>query len=204
MVTLPTLKGIPRSKTFKIQKNTNMKLLLNIFLVLLIAPQSYAQNQDYIIDINDRKIFGNIKLNTPAINSVQIKFKDNKGGGFQQYRTNQIKTWCVGNQVYETKAYKVNELKSYSVFMLRMTPEKGKVHLYEYYNTSGEMGYTQTFLEKDNKLTELQYGRFRKQLTLYFEDYKELSKKIADKKFKKKEILNIIEEYNQWREYLWK
>jgi len=88
--------------------------------------------------------------------------------------------------------------------MKRLTPERGKAHLFEYYNTSGDMGYTQTFLEKDLKITEVNYAKFRKQMAEVFKDCKELSKKITEKKYKKKQLLEIIEEYNEWREYLWK
>lgn len=178
---------------------------LNAFILFtLLCQLCMAQGKDYIVDVNDRQIYGTIKLNTPAINSSMIRFKANNATTFEQYRPDKIKMWSIGEQIFEAKVYVVNEEKSYSVFMKRLTPKRGKVHLYEYYNTSGDMGYTQTFLEKDKKLTEVNYAKFRKQMTVLFEDYKELSQKIADKKFKKKQLLDIIKEYNEWREFLWK
>lgn len=180
-----------------------MKFTLVLITFLFLQTMSFAQNSDYVIDINDRKIYGTVILTTPAINSSQISFKD-QSGNVRKYRTDEIKSWSRGNLVYETKFYAITKRKGFSVFMLRLTPKKGKCHLYEYYNTTGEMGYTQTFLEKDRALTEVDYGRFRKQMAEYFKDNKELAKDITNKKYKKKDLLTIIEVYNEWREYLWK
>jgi len=178
-----------------------MKILVTILAICFLQQLSVAQS-DYVIDINDRKIYGNISLSTPAVNSSLITFK-NQAGLTRQYRPDEIKEWSTGNLIYLTKFYAINNRKGYSVFMLRLTPTKGKCHLYEHYNTSGDIGYTQTFLEKDKVLTEVDFGRFRKQLAVYFEDHKELAADIANKKYKKKDILTIIEIYNQWREFLW-
>lgn len=180
-----------------------MKFIFVFTTLLLLQQTIYAQNSDYVIDINDRKIYGTVILSTPAINSSQISFKD-QSGTVKKYRPDEIKSWSRGNLIYETKFYALGKRKGFSVFMLRLTPEKGKCHLYEYYNTNGDMGYTQTFLEKDKKMTEVDYGRFRKQMTEYFKDNKELSEAISKKKYKKRDLLTIIELYNEWREYLWK
>lgn len=179
-----------------------MKLLFAFLTICFVQQLGIAQN-DYVIDINDRKLYGKVILSTPSINSSRISFK-NQAGEVKQYRPDEIKEWSTGDLTYQTKFYAINDRKGYSVFMLRLTPSKGKCHLYEHYNTTGDVGYTQTFLEKDRALTELDMGRFRKQLTEYFEDNEELSKDIANKKYKKKDILTIIEVYNEWREFLWK
>jgi hypothetical protein len=179
-----------------------MKFLFAFLTICFVQQFSIAQS-DYVIDINDRKIYGKVILSTPAINSSQIGFK-NQTGEIRKYRPDEIKEWSTGNLTYQTKFYAINDRKGYSVFMLRLTPSKGKCHLYEHYNTSGDVGYTQTFLEKDKALTELDPGRFRKQLAAFFEDNEELAKDITDKKYKKKDLLTIIEVYNEWREFLWK
>jgi hypothetical protein len=181
-----------------------MRFLFTITIIVFFFKLGVSQGPDYIIDVNDRKLFGTIKLSTPSINSSQIGFTDNKNGATRKYRTDEVKEWGKGNLLYKTKVYTVSERKSFSVFMLQLTPKDGKVHLYEYYNTSGDIGFTQTFLERDDKMIEVAYGRFRKQMAVYFKDHEELSKKISDKKFKKKDLLDIIEEYNAWREYMWR
>ncbi len=180
-----------------------MKFFFALSVLLFILQSGMAQGSDYIIDVANRKIYGTVKLSTPAINSSRIRFKDNKSGVTRQYRPDEIKCWSRGGAVYEAKVYSAGAQKSFSVFMLRLTPEGGKCHLYEYYNTNEDMGFSQTFLFRDNEMTEVQFGRFRKQMAEYFKDYKELSKKISDKQYKKKDLLAIIEEYNAWRLYLW-
>jgi hypothetical protein len=179
-----------------------MKFIFAFLTICLVQQLSIAQN-DYVIDINDQKIYGKVILSTPAMNSSQISFK-NQSGLVKKYRPDEIKEWSSGNLTYETKVYAINERKGFSVFMLRLSPNKGKCRLYEYYNTNGDAGYTQTFLDKDGALTEVDFGRFRKQMAIYFEDNKDLAADIANKKYKKKEILTIIEIYNDWREFLWK
>lgn len=184
-------------------KTINLMKFLFAFLAIFFVQQLSIAQSDYVIDINDRKIYGTVILSTPAINSSQISFKD-QSGAIKKYRPDEIKEWSSGDLVYQTKFYAINERKGFSVFMLRLTPAKGRCHLYEYYNTTGDVGYTQTFLEKDRTLTEVDYGRFKKQLAVYFEDYKDLAEDITNKKYKKKDLLTIIEVYNEWREFLWK
>ena len=97
----------------------------------------------------------------------------------------------------------INDRKGFTVFMRRLCDGQGKVKLYEYWNTDGEHAFSQTFIERDGKMTEVQYGRFRKFMSEFFKDYDELKKKIDNKEYKKKDILDIIAEYNAWREYQW-
>jgi len=198
------VRSTKRETLRKKSKQQNMRFLFTIAIIILFFKLGLSQGSDYVIDVNDRKLFGTVKLSTPAINSSQIGFTDNKNGVSRKYRTDELKEWGKGNLIYKTKVYSVSERKSFSVFMRQLTPQDGKVHLYEYYNTNGDVGFTQTFLERDDKMTEVAYGRFRKQMTEYFKDSEELAKKISDKKFKKKDILDIIEEYNAWREYMWR
>lgn len=171
--------------------------------ILLLVTQLITAQGDYVIDVNDRKIYGTVVLGPPAINSSMIKFKKNDGGNMAKYRPDEIKCWVSGDLVYESKVYAINEHKGFSVFMLRLSSAQGKVKVYEYYNTNGETGYTQTFLERDGGMEEVNFGRFRKHMATYFSDYKELAKKITDKKYKKKDLLEIVEEYNAWREFQW-
>lgn len=182
-----------------------MKTVLLICSFLLLACSFLiAQNDDYVIDVNDKKSYGVVILSTPAINSTIIKFKDNQTGTTRQYRTDEIKCWYKAGHLYETKHYVVSAQKTFSVFMKRLTPEGGKANLFEYYNTNGDVGYTQTFLEKDEEMVEINFGAFKKQMLTLFGDNEELAQKISNNEYKKKDLLTIIEEYNAWREYLWK
>jgi len=178
--------------------------IFSILFVSLIAFRLHGQQADhYIINLSDRQIKGEIRLSTPALNSSMINFREEGTSEFKRYNPNQIKAWSVNELVYESKALILNDEEGYTFFMCRKTPKKGRVHLYDFYNPMSSVGFLQTFLEKDRQLTEVDYGKFRKQMTEFFSDYTELSEKIANKHYKKKDLLMIIKEYNAWRESLW-
>jgi len=185
-----------------------MKFILVSFIVLLPLLTFAQMNFDegYIVDVNDVKIVGKIRSSTPAMYSTRITFKNAKTDEVTNYRPSDIKSWHIPKNdiVYESKNYKINSRKGYTVFMRRLCDGKGKAKLYEYYNTDGEFGFTQTFIEKDGEMKEVLFGRFRKNMAEMFSDHEELAKDIKAKKYKKKDILDIIAEYNRWREYQWK
>lgn len=181
------------------------KFLYTALIILTLCLIVNAQNKDhYIVDLSGRTRKGDIRLSTPALNSSKIRFKEAGKTEYVSFNPNQIKKWSINNLVYESKALELNKNEGYTFFMLRKTPEKGKVHLYEFYNPMGDVGFTQTYIERDKELTEVDFFKFKKQMSTYFSDYKELSEKILNKTYKKKDLLLIIEEYNAWREYLWK
>ena len=100
---------------------------------------------------------------------------------------------------YVSKPYqRTSKAKKYRVFMERITDGKGRIQCYEYLNTSGEMGFRVTFIEKNNKMVEVRTGKFSKKMAEYFSDYPDLQEKIAQKKLKYKHLTKIIEEYNTW------
>jgi alpha-L-arabinofuranosidase len=47
-------------------------------------------------------------------------------------------------------------------------------------------------------MVEVKFEKFYAQLAEYFADYPELSAKIKDKKFKKTQLAEIVDEYNMW------
>ncbi len=185
-----------------------MNKIIFYTILLFVSTSAYCQmnwDDGYVIDINNTRVDGKIMSSTPAMYSVRITFKSNETGQVGYYRPTDLKTWHItkGDLVYESKNYFINSNKGFAVFMRRLCDGKGKVKLYEYWNTDDEMGYTQTFLERDGEMTEVQYGRFRKFMADYFSDCEELKEKIEKKQYKKNDILDIIAEYNEWREFQW-
>lgn len=81
--------------------------------------------------------------------------------------------------------------------MRRLNPGKVKVKLYEYYNTEGSIGYTQTYLERKGEMEEVVFRRFRKQLAAYLADQPEIVAKIQQKEYKKRDLERLIADYNQ-------
>lgn len=179
-----------------------MKLYITLMVALFLPALIRAQN-DYVIDQFDRKITGKVMLSTPAANSVEINFKDNKGS-IRKYRPDEIKEWSKGNLVYVSKLFTFNSKLGIWVYMLRHTPKNSACHVYEFYNSTESVGYTEMLLERNNQMEIINYGRFHKQLGEYFKDHKSLADEISKKKYKKKELLTIVELYNAWREEKWK
>ena len=190
--------------------------ILFLGFVLMLAQVGIAQKsnkkskktapKDFIINQSQDTIWGQITGNlTPAITSVRITFIDDKTGTKAVYKAGEINSWHPGGLDYyfESKEYRPNGLKKeekgYSVFMKRMTPYDGTVKLYEYYNTDGQEGYTQTFLNRRGVLTEVNYDKFYKDLAEYFSDYIDLANKIKEKKYKKTDLRKIVDECNLWK-----
>ncbi len=180
---------------------------LIVILCLLLPFGSFAQKKKasngFIINMDGTKIAGYLSNNNPAMNSTQITFVNAESGEKKIYRPGDIKSWQVGEALYETKNYMLNKKEGYMAFMRRLSDGSGKVNLYEYWNTNEEHAFSQTFLEKGDKMTEVQFGRFRKFMAKYFEDCESLKEKIEKKEYKKKDILDIIAVYNAWSEAEW-
>ena len=179
-----------------------MKYLLITFIIISSILTSQAQD-DYVIDQFGRKLIGKIMLSTPAANSVEINFKD-KNGSIRKYRPDEIKEWSVGNLVYESKLFAFNASAGVWVYMLRRTPKNVNCKVYEFYNATESVGYTEMILERNNRMEIVNYGRFYKQLAEYFKDNEDLAEEIRQKKYKKKELLSIVEVYNAWKEEMWR
>lgn len=179
-----------------------MKYAIILILLFSTVLTGSAQN-DYIIDQFGLKKMGKVMLATPATNSVEINFKDNNGH-IKKYRPDEIKEWSTGDLVYESKLFAFNSRAGVWVYMLRRTPKNVKCQVYEFYNASESVGYTEIILERDNQMEIINYGRFYKHLADFFKDNEALAEDISNKKYKKKELLTIVEVYNAWREEQWK
>lgn len=185
-----------------------MKNILTVFFTFL-AFSSFAQlsigaDQGYIVTNALDTVPGQIKLNTPAQQSVKLIFTASETKERRVYRPFEVKSWHVPDQnlSYESKAYKMGR-KSFGVFMKLLNDDDGQISCYEYWNTDGQNGFTQIFLEREGEMTEVNYGKFKKQLADYFGDHEELKARIENKEFKKKDLIEIVEIYNKWMEYKW-
>lgn len=192
------------------------KIILFLLLSTAIMQVGVAQKsdkkatkktrKDFIINASQDTVWGQITGNlTPAITSVRILFIDDKTGTKAAYKAGEIHSWHPGGLDYyfESKEYRPEGLKKdekgYLVFMKRMTLYEGTVKMYEYYNTDGQEGYTQTFLQHRGKMIEINFDKFYQTLAELFSDYVDLATKIKDKKYKKTELRKIVDEYNLWK-----
>ncbi len=191
-------------------------LFLLILLVCTTTIGVFAQKaktkkekkprKDFILNNSGDTIWGQITgPMTSATASVRISFIDDKTNAKTVYKAGDIKSWHPGGQdfYFESKEYRPKGLpkdeQGFSVFMKRLTPYDGTVKIYEYYNTDGQEGYTQTFLQRGGKIIEVNFEKFYAEMAEYFSDYLDLSNKIKQKKYKKSDLIKIVDEYNIWK-----
>lgn len=174
---------------------------------LLLSQKNHSKNdKDFVITLKGDTIYGKFVGNmTPAITSVRISFIEEGTQNRVSYKAHQIKSWHPrgANFYFESKEYRPVGMKRHElglgVYMKCFTPYRGYVRLYEYYNTDKEQGHTQIFLEKGRRMTEINMFKFRTQMAQYFSDYPDLSKEITEGKYKKKDIIKIVDTYNSWK-----
>lgn len=185
-------------------KNIVYTLFFGLFAQYTQAQIILDETDGYIIMPNRDTVYGKLRFGTPAQRSVKIVFVEN--GEHIKYQPFQIMGYYLGkyNEFYEAKIYDFNASADfgYSVFM--KCTRKGAVSLYEYWNTDKERGFTQTILQRSNeKMVEIQFWNFKKQMQEYFKDFPQLSAKIERGAFGRKDLERIVEEYNLWRQRGW-
>lgn len=187
-------------------------LMTAVFAIL--CTQAIAQKNkkgdkgdDYIVMTNGDTIKGRIIYGTPAQRTVKIKFIEVGTKDERTYEPFQIKSFysteLEGHFESKVLQFTASMDEGYGVFMQRLN--KGAIRIYEYWNTFGERGFVQTYLQRGEleRLTEVDYMRFNKQMIEYFDDFPQLSAKIERLAFKKKDLLKIVEEYNAWKNRGW-
>jgi len=183
------------------------RILLTVFIIGCFISVSNAQLtwvDGYIITNTGEKTTGQIKYTTPAQRSTTCIFKASGQDEKIKYQPFQIRSFFIEGRLYESKIYDfdVTQPYGYGVFMERKNT--GTVKVYEYWNTDKERGFTQTFIENDGDyLLEVDQLRFKRQMSMYFEEYPALQKRIDKGEFKKKELMTIISEFNTWKENSW-
>jgi len=184
----------------------------NLWLLLLLFTsvatiQAQRGVSGFIITTEGAKVFGKLQLGTPAANSLKITFINDEGVK-KTYRPFDIAAWGSEEDgtMYVSKAYSPgNNDNAYGVFMSQLTDGKGFVQLYEYWNTDGQHGFTQLYLEKEGELTEVRMGKFKKQMSEYFGESQNIVDKINEGEYKKNRdgIIEIIFDFNAYKESEW-
>ncbi len=203
--------SIPNSLPLDIKSTQiirSMKIrLLFILIMMLGAVLLYGQFNfldGYIISNQNDTIRGKIKYTTPALRSSKVIFVKNGDEERLTYKPFQIKGYYVENTVYDSKIYDVDLALSYGYGVFMERRNNGIVKLYYYWNTDKERGFTQTFIENDGDyLLEVDFVGFKRQMTRYFEDFPKLQSKIKQGTYKKKDLEQIVAEYNEWKESEW-
>jgi len=184
----------------------NRLFIISLIFVCFVSI-SHAQIvwvDGYIIKNDGEKVAGEIKYATPALRSTTCIFRTSNDDEKIKYQPFQIKGYFIEDRLYESKIYDFNVELSYGLGVFMERKNSGTVKIYEYWNTDKERGFTQTFLENDGDyLMEVDPIRFEKQMSMYFEEYPDLQKRITKGEFKKKELMTLVSEFNSWKENNW-
>lgn len=175
-----------------------------LFLIPLSGDAQLTYVDGYIVKNTGDTLRGRIKYNTPAQRSVKCVFQANGTNEKITHKPFSIKGYSINGDFYESKIYDFDPSLSfgYGVFMIRQNI--GTVQVYHYWNTDKERGFTQTFIENDGDyLLAVDYLNFRKQMLRYFEDYPELQSSIRDGDYKKKDLMEMVRLYNEWKANEW-
>lgn len=190
-----------------------MKIIFStLFVALFFAADTKAQ-AGFIINGSGDTLRGRFDFSRPGAataSCLRVSFTDDKSGQSKPYVPFQIKGWQLDRDTFFNEAKvlrKANQENGYGVFMQKLS-KAGEIACYKYVDIAGDMPRTVYYIEKEMKLYEVNMGGgFRKQMTAFFQESEQLSKDIAEKKYKgKKEkvLLTIVAAYNQWFEDQWK
>ncbi len=177
------------------KRPTYLLMYLIVFYGCLAGPSCTAQ-KDYIVQNSGMKIYGEILNSSPAMFASQIRFKTENSIVKTLYPSSII-AWKRGTRKYISTTYRHSKKKQYPVFMELKAGEGGPLKLLEFYNTYGDYGFTQSFLDKDGIKTEPNTFGFKKQMKTYFKDQPQVVAAIQNGRYKAKQLDKLVLFYNQ-------
>lgn len=153
----------------------------------------------YVITTDNDTVTGVIEWGSDALRAVRVTFTDYETRKPVELEPFQIKSYCANNQTYDSKVYDVDSGLDYgfAVFMERL--ESGYVYLYKYWNNKRKR--FEFILEGDDKkMTLVKRFRFRKEMSVYFQDHQLLRAKIIRSVYRMKHLKKIVHQYNDWKQ----
>ncbi len=155
----------------------------------------FSQSTDYIIKTNNQKITGTVTSVNLSLHNDQITFRATDTLALT-YRPDALQEWSKDSMVYVSKRHPYRSQKPW-VFMKRLTEANAPVVLYEYAKKENNPNAIDLFLERSSTLTKVKPLAFRRQMRTYFADEPNIVALIDKKGVKKKDLLELVEEYNE-------
>lgn len=155
----------------------------------------FSQSNDYIIKTNNQKITGTVKNTTLSLNNDQITFQATDEAPLV-YRPDALQEWSKDSMVYVSKRHPYRAKKPW-VFMKRLTDANAPIALYEYAKNENRSNAVDLFLGRGSTLTKVKPLAFRRQMRSYFADEPIIVALVDKKGVKKKDLLELVEEYNE-------
>lgn len=161
-----------------------------IFIIFWLSINATAQ--DYAITTQYDTIRGDINILLPGefYDEIQINTGDDKS----RYKSYNVLTFVSEGQTYETVQFN----KKYH-FMRVVTP--GFLTYYEYRADQGYQFTTGFLYKKSDEGLELPNLSFKKIMTSFLSDCGEVAEKIDSKELGRRDVEQIVHEYNSCKDY---
>ena len=172
-----------------------MKYSLIILLFVISITTASSQDSDFVVTASSDTVWGNIIRATTStpLESVTIKHDGKK----HHFKAHEVRGFSKDGDIFHT--VRINNRYKFGQLMQNGTYLK----LYNY--TADEAGntrsFSQAYLSKaDYSGIEVPNLGFRKGLMEFLEDCPEVKQKLENKEYGKKELEQIINEYNACKE----
>lgn len=199
---------------------TSTQLILTLLFSIFFAISTQANNkkiyEGYVVTIEGKTIDGKIKMLSPALNEVKVKFIDIDNNK-KTFKAKELKKYAFQVPVWNKKTRKhetfwVNYVRQSverapvafgSKIVLLHQEEGGKINMYNHYveqnaNTDNPLVRIQYVEKEESGLVSITKKNYRKILKAMTSEYPELQTKIGTKGYGINQINKIIAEYNQW------
>jgi hypothetical protein len=181
-----------------------------IFAIALLPVTISAQSitgygNGYIVKNNNDTLYGLVKIRNAFPYQIynDVHFKNDKDSQPTSLSPEDITSFAIGSEVYESKSPSKKEKKAFYQLMIRGFLSYYKM---EVYNGPNYGSSYEVILQKENTEETISYTAFnpmfafKRRLSEYLKDYPELSAKIRYNKYDQTKIRKIVNEYNAFIE----
>lgn len=190
-----------------------IRILLTFFLSSVLTLIASGQNSGflsgYIITNSSDTVRGYVKY----INQVpyrvlpDIKFKETESSKDKKYTPNDLLGYKAGDKIFHSLVLPNGNSEKQFMELVK----DGYIKIYEASVTSfgapsptvpgsGTNSYEYLLKTGDDKLFEVNGGKFKERLSEYLSDNKEIADKIISGTYKRKNLKIIVEEYNKGKQ----
>lgn len=164
-----------------------------LFFLLYFPFLSLAQTDDYVVTNNNQKLRGTIYEVDFSINKGKLTFKGS-GERLQTYYAKDLQEWGKDGKVYISTMRPGPNKKH--IFLERLNNAGATVVVYEHSNPSNPLHRPEFYLSRHGTLTKVRFLNFRKQMRSFFADHPEIVDLIDNREVKKRDLLALVDEYN--------
>lgn len=169
-----------------------MKTCLVLLITFISASIGVAQDQDYAITLKSDTIYGKVSISSYEGSGQQISIKTGKRK--TQLKAHEVRSLSTKKGVFHT-------LKIRNQYQFARLEKEGYLSYYKFSgnSTSASLSFdTPLLVKKTSEQKEIPNIGFRKQVSTFLSDCESVSMKIKNGVYKKNDLTQIIDDYNQY------